>query len=117
MRREGKSKPKRLTMEETRQRRMLAKQERAEKDRVRLQSVRAAKRLARQEVSGESIKALLGGELWFEEKMRRTKRGEVLIGEFAIHDRLWLRHNAATVPPQMTMCSRGLSARSGAGPR
>ena len=71
-------------MDESRQRRLIAKQERTERDQARRESMRAAKRAARQDPlsGGESIKALLGGELWFEEKMRRTKRGETLMGMF-----------------------------------
>ena len=83
------------TPEEVFERRTKAKEAKKVKEKQRREVIKAAK-LASSNISvkdrfrseGKSIKEMLGGEIWFEEKVKRTKKGDPFIDDDSLEAQL-----------------------------
>jgi hypothetical protein len=83
------------SQEEALERRMKAKEAKKVKEKQRRDVIKAAKLASsnvgvknRLKTEGKSIKELLGGEIWFEEKVKRTKKGDPYIDDDSLEAQL-----------------------------
>ena len=82
------------TKEEILERRSKAKEAKKEKEKQRREVIKAAKLASNISVKdrlkneGKSIKEMLGGEIWFEEKVKRTKKGDPFIDDDSLEAQL-----------------------------
>lgn len=88
-----------VNSKEVAERRKQAKIDKAEKNRLKRETVKLAKKVTKESQSKgqvQSIKQLLGGELWFEEKMKRTKKGEMMMDDESLEKEIsaeWEKNN------------------------